>query len=231
MKSFARECANYVRMLKDQNGRNAMEKYDGISDEELLSRFRAGEQDIIDYIMEKYKNLVRKNAKAMYLLGGDSEDLIQEGMIGLFKAVRDYRMDKETSFYSFADLCISRQMYSAVTADRRMKHMPLNTYISLYAKQENDIYGDNAAELIEQLHSLYIDNPETLVISQENANILQEKLENNLSKFEQEVIVLYLAGNNYTQIAKLMDRTPKSIDNALQRIRTKMTHILNKSYS
>lgn len=218
-------------MLKDQNGRNAMEKYDGISDEELLSRFRAGEQDIIDYIMEKYKNLVRKNAKAMYLLGGDSEDLIQEGMIGLFKAVRDYRMDKETSFYSFADLCISRQMYSAVTADRRMKHMPLNTYISLYAKQENDIYGDNAAELIEQLHSLYIDNPETLVISQENANILQEKLENNLSKFEQEVIVLYLAGNNYTQIAKLMDRTPKSIDNALQRIRTKMTHILNKSYS
>lgn len=208
-----------------------MEKYDGISDEELLSRFRAGEQDIIDYIMEKYKNLVRKNAKAMYLLGGDSEDLIQEGMIGLFKAVRDYRMDKETSFYSFADLCISRQMYSAVTADRRLKHMPLNTYISLYAKQENDIYGENAAELIEQLHSLYIDNPETLVISQENANILQEKLENNLSKFEQEVIVLYLAGNNYTQIAKLMDRTPKSIDNALQRIRTKMTHILNKSYS
>lgn len=207
-----------------------MEKYDGISDEELLSRFRAGEQDIIDYIMEKYKNLVRRNAKTMYLLGGDSEDLIQEGMIGLFKAVRDYRMDREASFYSFADLCISRQMYSAVKADRRMKHMPLNNYISLYAKQEKDIYGENASELIEQLNSMYIDNPETLVISQENANILQEKLVESLSKFEQEVIVLYLAGNNYTQIAKLIDRTPKSVDNALQRIRSKMTHILNESY-
>lgn len=205
-----------------------MDKYHGIADEELIRRYHNGEHDIMDYIMEKYKNLVRKNAKAMFLLGGDSEDLIQEGMIGLFKAVRDYKEEKEASFYSFADLCITRQIYSAVKAANRQKHMPLNTYISLYAKKDKGDGSQTDIQLIEQLQSMSVENPETLVISRENAKILHKELERNLSKFEQEVLFLYLSGNNYMQIGQLLDRNSKSIDNALQRIKAKMSKVLQE---
>lgn len=205
-----------------------MDKYYGIADEELICRYHNGEHDIMDYIMEKYKNLVRKNAKAMFLLGGDSEDLIQEGMIGLFKAVRDYKQDKEATFYSFADLCITRQIYSAVKAANRQKHKPLNTYISLYAKKEEGDGGQTDIQLIEQLQSMSVENPETLVISRENAKLLHKELERNLSKFEQEVLFLYLSGNNYMQIGQLLDKNSKSIDNALQRIKAKMSKVLRQ---
>ena len=125
------------------------EKYKGISDEELIDRLRQGENGITDFIMDKYKNLVRKKAKSMYILGADNDDLIQEGMIGLFKAVRDYDAGRDANFYTFADLCISRQMYNAVQASRREKHAPLNTYFSLYASMAEQL-GD------ERGHSLSI---------------------------------------------------------------------------
>ena len=123
------------------------EDYQGSTDEELIDRLRQGEKQITDYIMDKYKNLVRRKAKSMYILGADSDDLIQEGMIGLFKAIRDYDAGRDASFYTFADLCISRQMYTAVQASRREKHAPLNSYISLYANlAENEQEENESAD-------------------------------------------------------------------------------------
>lgn len=201
-----------------------MEKYADATDEQLLLRLRAGEEEVMDYILEKYKHLVRKRAKDMFLIGGDADDLIQEGMIGLFKAVRDYREAKEASFYSFADLCISRQIYSAIRASNRMKHMPLNTYISLYAGMDGKNPEGEDAPLIEQLHNLRVENPENMVIAEENACELRKDLLNRLSKMELEVMLLYLAGNDYAQIAHLTGKSQKSVDNALHRARAKMAH-------
>ena len=192
--------------------------YETLKDEELIDRLRDGETQITDYIMDKYKHLVRKKAKSMYILGADNDDLIQEGMIGLFKAIRDYRMEKDVSFYHFADLCITRQIYHAVEASQRKKHQPLNTYISLNAQmgQESE---DTLQDLLESVEN---PNPEQLLIDQENANDIQEKLYKNLSKFERQVLLLYLQGSNYRQIAKQLHKEPKAIDNALQRIRGKI---------
>lgn len=205
-----------------------MTEYNKCADEELLERFHQGEHEIMDYILDKYKNLVRKRAKEMYLIGGEGDDLIQEGMIGLFKAVRDYRSNRETSFFTFADLCISRQIYTAIKASNRMKHRPLNTYISLYA----DVRGaDGPAEdrsLIEQLHSLSVENPEAILIDQENVIRVQKYMAEKLSKLELEVLLLYLSGNEYQEIAKLMGRPQKTVDNALQRARMKLSACIQK---
>ncbi|MEY8235288.1 RNA polymerase sporulation sigma factor SigH [Lachnospiraceae bacterium 66-29] len=193
-------------------------EYQNQTDEILIEQLRSGQEQITDYIMDKYKNLVRKRANAMFLMGGDTDDLIQEGMIGLFKAIRDYRMEKDVSFYHFADLCITRQIYHAVEASQRKKHQPLNTYISLNAQmgQESE---DTLQDLLESVEN---PNPEQLLIDQENANDIQEKLYKNLSKFERQVLLLYLQGSNYRQIAKQLHKEPKAIDNALQRIRGKI---------
>ena len=193
-------------------------EYQNQTDEILIEQLRSGQEQITDYIMDKYKNLVRKRANAMFLMGGDTDDLIQEGMIGLFKAIRDYRMEKDVSFYHFADLCITRQIYHAVEASQRKKHQPLNNYISLNAQmgQESE---DTLQDLLESVEN---PNPEQLLIDQENANDIQEKLYKNLSKFERQVLLLYLQGSNYRQIAKQLHKEPKAIDNALQRIRGKI---------
>ena len=193
-------------------------EYQNQTDEILIEQLRSGQEQITDYIMDKYKNLVRKRANAMFLMGGDTDDLIQEGMIGLFKAIRDYRMEKDASFYHFADLCITRQIYHAVEASQRKKHQPLNTYISLNTQmgQEGE---DTLQDLLESVEN---PNPEQLLIDQENANDIQEKLYKNLSKFERQVLLLYLQGSNYRQIAKQLHKEPKAIDNALQRIRGKI---------
>ena len=173
-------------------------EYENQSDEVLIEQLRCGQPEITDYIMEKYKNLVRKRANAMFLIGGDTDDLIQEGMIGLFKAIRDFRSDKEASFYHFADLCITRQIYNAVEASQRKKHLPLNTYISLNAQMGQE---------------------------GEDTRAIQEKLKKALSGFERQVVQLYLQGLNYRQIAELLGKSPKAIDNALQRIRGKIREV------
>ena len=205
-----------------------MGKFDGVSDEELIARLRAGETAIEDYLMEKYKGLVRQKARAMFLIGGDTDDLIQEGMIGLFKAVRDYAPDQNSSFYSFAKLCITRQLYSAITASRRKKHSPLNSYISLY-----ETGADDQNPLIETVEAEGQNNPEELLISQEYATLIESRLEEALSDLESRVLYLHLRGTDYKTIAKLLDKSPKTIDNALQRIKNKTEKILKsdeKSY-
>ncbi len=190
--------------------------YQTYTDEELIKKLRAGNAEIADYIMEKYKPLVRKKTNAMYLIGGETEDLIQEGMIGLFKAVRDYDLEKENSFFSFAELCITRQLYSALEASNRKKHIPLNNYISFSYQEEMD--GIN----LEQVLTDETASPEQLLIEQEGRVEFFHRLEEKLSPMEKKVLYLYLEGNSYTQIAELMNKNPKSIDNALQRIRGKI---------
>lgn len=197
------------------------EDYTQYSDEELLIRLRDGESGITDHIMNKYKNLVRSKAKSMYILGADSEDLIQEGMIGLFKAIRDYDSGRDASFFTFADLCVSRQMYTAVQASRRQKHIPLNNYISLYGTASENHDGEEEA-LVNVLASGSGLNPEELVIDKENVDRLEMLIERELSSFEKQVLDLYLTGMGYQRIAKVLGRDDKSTDNALQRIKTKL---------
>ncbi len=197
--------------------------YEKCSDEELIVRLRDGEAAITDYIMDKYKNLVRSKAKSMYILGADREDLIQEGMIGLFKAIRDYDTGRDASFFTFADLCISRQMYTAVQAAGRQKHAPLNTYISLYAgRTEKGAEQSEERELIDSVLSRSERSPEELFIDKENLELLEKVIDRELSSFEKQVLDLYLTGMKYSQIAKVLGRDDKSTDNALQRIKAKL---------
>ena len=196
-----------------------MKQYDGIKDEELIFCFKNGESEILDYLMEKYKNMVRKKARTMFLIGGENDDLIQEGMIGLFKAVRDYQPDKDASFQTFAGICVDRQIYNAIQSSNRQKHQPLNSYISL---SEQD--GENE----EHLGDAWVENPESIIIDQENVQSLEQEITTTLSPMENQVLEYYLAGNGYGEIAQIMGKTPKSIDNALQRIRTKIKEQLEK---
>ena len=197
-----------------------MTNYNKMTDEQLIRKLRNGDKKIIDYIMEKYKNLVRKEANAMYLLGGENDDLIQEGMIGLFKAVQDYNVEQDASFFSFAKLCITRQMYSAIEASKRKKHSPLNSYISLYEK------GEDQSSLIDTMEAQEETNPEELFVSKEYAELIESRLEESLSDLENRVLYLHLLGTDYRTIAKLLDKSPKTIDNALQRIKGKTEKIL-----
>lgn len=197
-------------------------EYENYTDEELIEQLRQGKTDIIDYIMDKYKYLVRKRANAMFLIGGDTDDLIQEGMIGLFKAIRDYKTEKDASFFHFADICIARQIYSAVEASRRKKHQPLNSYISLNSQSGVD-GSDSFLDLLESFENV---NPEQILIDRENVLMLKEKARENLSNMEWQVLEYHLQGLNYRQIAECMEKEPKSIDNALQRIRGKLWSII-----
>lgn len=203
------------------------DSYSQYSDEELILRLRDGEEKITDYIMDKYKNLVKSKARSMYILGADNDDLIQEGMIGLFKAVRDYDSGRDASFFTFADLCIFRQMYTAVQASSRQKHAPLNTYISLYGHVSSGReQGGEETELLSTLVSKAELSPEELLIDKENVENLERTIERELSAFEKQVLDLYITGMSYVQIAKVLGKDEKSTDNALQRIKGKLRRVI-----
>ena len=193
-----------------------MDNYEQFTDEELIERLRDGEQELEDYLMEKYKGMVLKKAHAMFIVGGEREDLIQEGMIGLFRALRDYQPGKSATFATFANLCVERQIYKAIEMSGRLKNKPLNSYISL-SEEESPILDSLACEQ---------QDPEAIVIDRENVNVMQEKIRQHLSRFETRVLDAYLEGMTYTQIAEAMGKSPKSIDNALQRIRGKIREFL-----
>ena len=200
--------------------------YDNIPEEELISYLRDGDGKIIEYIIEKYKDLVRKKAGSMFILGADKEDLIQEGMIGLYNAVRDYDAGRDASFYTFADLCISRQMYKAVEAGNRKKHSPLNSYVSIY---EDDTDKDDRSEgngILERILSETGRSPEEMFIDKEQTENLEQKIYDSLSDFERKVLNLRLTGLEYTDIARILGRDAKSTDNALSRIKIKVRKIL-----
>ena len=202
-----------------------MSKYDRMTDEQLLCDYKNGNQEIMDYLMVKYKSMVRKKARAMYLLGGENEDLIQEGMIGLIKAVRDFDVTQKTSFSSFAELCVSRQMFSAIEASNRKKHLPLNSYVSLYEDSEQVGEG-RSLPLIDTIESSKENDPEVLYFGKEYTEAFAEQLKELLSPLENHVLYLHLMGTDYRTIAELLGKSPKSVDNALQRIKTKAQKIL-----
>ena len=205
-----------------------MSKYDRMTDEQLIQKLRSGDREVMDYIMVKYKSMVRRKARAVFLLGGENDDLIQEGMIGLIKAVRDYDVSQGSSFASFAELCVSRQMYSAIEASKRKKHMPLNSYISLY--EESDTEGDGKnMPLIDTIEPDRETDPEALYFSREYTEAFVEQLKGKLSSLENHVLYLHLMGTDYRTIAELLGKSPKSIDNAIQRIRGKAEKMLKQT--
>lgn len=202
-----------------------MQEYQEFTDEELVIRARDGEKGITEYLMDKYKNLVKSKAATMYILGADREDLIQEGMIGLFKAVRDYDSGRDASFYTFAELCISRQMYTALQASGRKKHTPLNSYVSIYQEHDEE---ENGAKLIDALENKKERNPEEIVIDKENVETIEKIIETDLSPFERQVLELSMTGMGYVEIAKLLGKDGKSTDNALTRVKSKIRKALSK---
>ena len=191
-----------------------MEKREN-KDGKLVRLAQSGDNDAMEQLCAEYKDTVRMLARPYFLIGADRDDLIQEGMIGLFKAVRDYKSDKEASFYSFAQLCITRQLSSALEASNRKKHMPLNTYISF---SQSDSDGTEFEKILQD----DIASPEQLLIEKEKFKEFKEQLWNKLSNMEKKVLQLYLEGNNYTSIARMLGKSDKSIDNALSRIRQKL---------
>lgn len=201
-------------------------EYEEYKDEELIMLLREGQQEVMDYLMNKYKNLVRSRAKSMYILGADTEDLIQEGMIGLFKAIRDYDFGRDAGFYTFAELCISRQIYTAVQASGRKKHMPLNTYISIYSEVEKEEDGQTM-ELSGVLESEE-KSPEESMIDRENVEYIEQIIQSHLSILERQVLELYMTDMGTVEISKILGIDEKSADNALQRAKSKIRRAIKE---
>lgn len=201
---------------------NFLEDYEKFPDEELVELSAAGDKAATECILARYKNLVRARGRMYFLAGADREDIIQEGMIGLFKAIRDFDSTKLASFRSFAELCIKRQILTAVKNANRQKHIPLNTYVSLstpfYDDDSENVVGELVADSTET-------NPENLIIRKEKAASMSDKIDEVLSDLEKKVLSLYLTGKNYQEIAEILGRSPKSADNALQRIKKKIERL------
>ena len=204
----------------DMNGRFAE-----FTDEQIVSLAQHADGQALEFLLNKYKNFVRSKARSYFLIGADHEDIVQEGMIGLYKAIRDYRQEKLSSFRAFAELCITRQMITAIKAATRQKHIPLNSYVSLNRPIYED---DNERTLLDTLSENMSTNPEELLISQEDFSVIEGRLGEMLSPFEKDVLVHYLDGRSYQEISDLLGRHVKSVDNALQRIKRKLTAYLEE---
>lgn len=204
-----------------------IDKYKKMSDEELVLKYRNGDEKAVEFLLEKYKNLVRKEARAYFLEGADGDDLLQEGMIGLYRAIRDYKSDKNVAFMVFASLCIKRQIKTAVTRSNRLKNKPLNDYVS-FDTPIMDEQGEESV-LLDVIPSNEDVNPEKLVIEREQSSQLLTEVFDALSKMEEEVLELFMEGLSYNEIAELINKSPKAVDNAMQRIRSKINTIRKNS--
>jgi RNA polymerase sporulation-specific sigma factor len=188
-------------------------------DEDLVEAAKAGDDRASEFLIHKYRNFVRVKAKAYFLIGADREDIIQEGMIGLYKAIRDFRRDKLSSFRAFAELCITRQIITAIKTATRQKHIPLNSYVSL----NKPIYDDDSDRtLLDVIGGLKVADPEEMVINRETSARMRQRIRQNLSELEHRVLNLYLDGKSYQEMANELQRHVKSIDNALQRVKRKL---------
>ena len=207
-------------MISDELERLGLPDYEALTDEELIERIRMGDSDAEDVLYIRYKQVVRSTARTFFLVGADREDIIQEGMIGLYKAVCDYEFGKQASFRAFAELCITRQIITAIKSATRKKHIPLNTYVSLSRPVYED--GDGERTLIDVLETTRISDPEEALIGRESYEAVARDIENALSKLEREALSLYLQGLSYQQIAAAMGRSTKCVDNAIQRVKKKL---------
>jgi len=212
-------------VLSLQAQREALNTYQLCVDEEIVGLIREGDDDALEFLINKYKNFVRAKARSYFLIGADREDIIQEGMIGLYKAIRDFRGDKLSSFRAFAELCITRQIITAIKTATRQKHIPLNSYISL----NRPIYDeDSDRTLLDIISGSKIADPEELIVSKEEFDNIEEKMGEILSSLEWKVLMYYLEGKSYQEIAIDLKRHVKSIDNALQRVKRKVERYLEK---
>jgi len=203
-----------------------LKEYDNYSDEELIVRIKDGESEIADYIIQKYKNLVRKITKSMHILGGDKDDLIQEGMIGLYKAIRDYDSGRDASFMTFAEICVQRQLFTAIQASNRKKHTPLNEYVSIYSDGGENDDGDSEAMLVNVLCNVTDQTPEQALINRELLDEIDRFMDEELSPIERQVIKLSMTGMTSAEAARVLGRDAKSTDNALSRAKSKLKKVL-----
>ena len=202
----------------------AKDPYEGMTDEDIALLARDGDEAALELLMMKYKNFVRSKARSYFLIGADHEDIVQEGMIGLFKAIRDFKPDKLTSFRAFAELCVTRQIITAIKTATRQKHIPLNSYVSL----NRPIYDEESDRtLMDVLSEVQMAGPEELLISQEDYSSVENRISEVLSDLEMEVLNAYLEGKSYQEIAQDLGRHVKSIDNALQRVKRKLEKSLD----
>jgi RNA polymerase sporulation-specific sigma factor len=204
-------------------GKLSKEDFHALLDEQVVELVHNGNSDALDYLITKYRNFVRAKARSYFLIGADREDIIQEGMIGLYKAIRDFREDKLTSFKAFAELCITRQIITAIKTATRQKHIPLNSYVSL----DKPIYDEESDRtLMDVISGAKVSDPEELIINQEEFDDIETKMGELLSDLERKVLVLYLDGKSYQEISEELNRHVKSIDNALQRVKRKLERYL-----
>ena len=200
-------------------------RFDRLTDEEIVALAQSDDDEALTYLLDKYKNFVRSKARSYFLIGADHEDIVQEGMIGLFKAIRDYKPTRLSSFRTFAELCVKRQIITAIKTATRQKHFPLNSYVSL----NKPLYDEESDRTLLDVIEGRVTNPEDLFISQEELERIQNEISTTLSPLEQQVLAAFLNGKSYQEIAEMLDRHVKSIDNALQRVKRKLTKILEET--
>ena len=200
------------------------EQYASMTDEELVRLAQAGDGEALPFLLDKYKNFVRTRARSYFLIGADHEDIVQEGMIGLYKAIRDYNPEKLTTFRAFAELCVKRQIITAIKTATRQKHYALNSYVSL----NKPLYDEESDRTLLDVLEGRVTNPEDLYISQEDLSHIETQIDSMLSDLEQQVLQCFLDGSSYQEIAEELGRHVKSIDNALQRIKKKLTKLLEE---
>lgn len=196
-----------------------------MTDDEVVDLAQQGNALAIEYLIKKYKNFVKARSKSYFLIGADNDDIIQEGMIGLYKAIRDYKKEELASFFSFAELCITRQIITAIKTATRQKHQPLNSYVSL---DKPIFHADSKRTLLDVLEGSTLNDPEKLVVGDEVYSILETNIKDILSELELKVLDQYLKGRSYQEIADSLDRHVKSVDNALQRVKKKLEELLEE---
>lgn len=207
------------------------DKYCNLTDEQIISQIKEGDELALSYILEKYRELVHIKVGKYFMIGAEREDIMQEGMIGLFKAIKSFNAEKQNSFKSFANICIERQLITAIKSSNRQKHMPLNSYLSLNtAAYDNN--EEDSVELIDTFDSKTIEDPLETIMKKEYYAEVENAVNKSLSKFEKQVLERFMKGESYVVIAQKLDSPVKSVDNAIQRIRKKaIKNMFNEDYS
>lgn len=217
--------------MQEENVYFSIENYNNNSDEEVIKKIKSGDEQALAYLLDKYKELVNMKVSKYFMIGAEKDDIIQEGMIGLFKAIKTYDASKNNTFKTFANICIERQLITAIKTSNRQKHMPLNSYLSLNisAYENND---DDSTELIDTFNSKTIEDPLETIMKKEQYEEIENAIDKNLSKFEKKVLDRYMKGESYIIIAQKLNSPVKSVDNAIQRIRKKAIKNIfdNKEY-
>ena len=206
---------------EDENIYFTTDRYLKLTDEEIINDIKQGDKDALRYLLEKYKSLVNIKVSKYFMAGAEKEDIIQEGMIGLYKAIKNFNEEKQNSFKSFANICIERQLITAIKTSNRQKHMPLNSYLSLNTAAYDNNNEEDSVELIDTFNNDIIEDPLETIMKQEYYNEVENAVNKNLSKFEKQVLDNFLKGDSYVKIAEKLNSPVKSIDNAIQRIRKK----------